>query len=720
MSTTTDTVNSKATGGQLSFRVALSAIRRYPVVFVAILVLAGVTAGLVWTFLPTPKYTGSVVFRIMHQGPRVISPTLENAVDGGSYSKRQAVTIKQRFVLNEVLNDPEAKKVATLGQQTKPLEWLESNLNVDFRGGAEYMRVYLEGNHPEEILAVLKALSNAYMSHIQKENELQRKERLQTLDSTHIQDEIKSKQRRIDIIAQTLKTTDGATLALIDSLLHDELRTARKELLDLQQQMEFVKAELPSPDEPAQPVTIPPPLIEEALRNDSSMVVIEAKLAAAKQTLADIESRFEKGTSNPPILKARGEVKIAEEKRDAFQKERRGQLSELLVKQYVEDQNKERLKFRERMAQLERRKGVLDAQLREIIERINQHGLHRVELDKLRKEIGHQEKLITAMSEEKERIRVEERAPNRITIQEDPYVVEGAEGSRRLKFSSLAGGGLFLLGFAILVRWEHRARRVNTAEELVIALNLPLLGTLPSIASSNSHTRGELVEAIDSTRTMILHCRTPDSPLRTIMISSALPGEGKTTLSGHLAISLARAGFRTILVDGDMHRRSISALFEHEESAGLCEVLRGEAAMEDLIVSTKVLGLSLLPAGKWSLLARQALVADRWSDIRHRLESEYDFVVVDTGPFLLLTDAQLLARSSDGVILSSLLNFSRFGAVVQTKNRLSVLGSRILGVVVHGVRSHYSGGYYSGYSYYRNGSRTAVEEESIALEKADA
>src|SRR4051794_20850876 len=102
--------NPKATGGQLSYRVAVSAVRRYPVVFSTVVLLALTVAGLVWAFFPTPKYTGAVVYRFLSQGPRVISPTLENQVDVRSFGARQAVSVKQRLVLNAVLNDPEVKK----------------------------------------------------------------------------------------------------------------------------------------------------------------------------------------------------------------------------------------------------------------------------------------------------------------------------------------------------------------------------------------------------------------------------------------------------------------------------------------------------------------------------------------------------------------------------------------------------------------------------------
>jgi succinoglycan biosynthesis transport protein ExoP len=180
------------------------------------------------------------------------------------------------------------------------------------------------------------------------------------------------------------------------------------------------------------------------------------------------------------------------------------------------------------------------------------------------------------------------------------------------------------------------------------------------------------------------------------MVTSALSGEGKTTLSGHLAISLTRAGFRTLLVDGDMHAPSAHTLFDFPTSPGLSEVLCGEVDLAGAVRSSPIPGLSVLPAGKWTMATRQMLVGNRWRLLKREMESQFDFVVVDTSPLLLVTDTILLAREADGVILSVLLGVSQIARVAETVNRLQTVGAEVVGVVVNNVKSDV---YHNNYTY---------------------
>jgi len=107
--------------------------------------------------------------------------------------------------------------------------------------------------------------------------------------------------------------------------------------------------------------------------------------------------------------------------------------------------------------------------------------------------------------------------------------------------------------------------------------------------------------------------------------------------------------------------------------------------IESAVYPTALPGLSVLPVGAWDLIARQALVGHRWKAIKEELEAGYDYVVIDSGPVLLVSDSLLLARDADGVLLSVLLDVSRVASVEETRDRLKTVGANVLGVVVNGV-----------------------------------
>ena len=182
---------------------------------------------------------------------------------------------------------------------------------------------------------------------------------------------------------------------------------------------------------------------------------------------------------------------------------------------------------------------------------------------------------------------------------------------------------------------------------------------------------------------------------RVVMVTSAVSGEGKTTLSGHLAISLTRAGFRTLLIDGDMQAPSAHILFGLSDSPGLSELLRGDTTLQEAVRPSPIPGLSVLPAGKWTMATRQTLVGDRWRSLRAELEAEFDFIVIDTSPLLMVSDTMLLAREADGVVLSVLLGVSQIARVSETVKRLHAVGAELIGVVVNNVQSGVSHRYAS-------------------------
>jgi capsular exopolysaccharide synthesis family protein len=267
--------------------------------------------------------------------------------------------------------------------------------------------------------------------------------------------------------------------------------------------------------------------------------------------------------------------------------------------------------------------------------------------------------------------------------------------------------GAFAMGLLGISFWEYRARRISSTDEVVRGLRMRLMGTMPAPLSGRrlanlktgekeDPSRSRMIESIDATRTTLLHVSRAKS-LRIVMVTSALKGEGKTTLSGHLGTSLARAGRRTMLIDCDFRRPSVHRLFDIPSGPGVCEVLRGEADLFDVIRPTPAGDLNVIPAGRWDSAAMQALAQDQARPLFDRLAQEYDFVIVDSAPVLQVTDTLLLAQQVDAVIFSILRNVSCMPQVHTAYGRLEGLGVQMLGAVVNGTQVNSYGYGYSGY-----------------------
>ena len=216
------------------------------------------------------------------------------------------------------------------------------------------------------------------------------------------------------------------------------------------------------------------------------------------------------------------------------------------------------------------------------------------------------------------------------------------------------------------------------------------MGTVPARpalrrAQRDGHWHTLLAESVDASRTMLLHGAGSES-VRVVMIASAVGGEGKTSLAGHLAVSLARAGRKTLLIDGDLRNPAVHRLFDVRFGPGFSELLRGEAQIPDALCATGVSGLHVLTAGKCNAAALSTLSQDGAHAILAALRESFDYIILDSSPILPVTDSLLLARHVDGVLFSVLQNVSSLPAVHEAYQRLASLGVVMLGAVVSGIR----------------------------------
>jgi capsular exopolysaccharide synthesis family protein len=180
------------------------------------------------------------------------------------------------------------------------------------------------------------------------------------------------------------------------------------------------------------------------------------------------------------------------------------------------------------------------------------------------------------------------------------------------------------------------------------------------------------------------------------MVASGVSGEGKTTLSSHLAQSLAQAGRRTLLIDCDLLHPIAHELFDLPLQPGLCEVLRGEFDLSTALVPTTVPDLTLLSAGRYDRQISQILANGWMEQLLANLRREYEFIILDTCPVLSVANTLLIGQHVDGVILSILRDMSQTPRVSATYQRLATLGIRVIGAVFNKARSDVYGyyGYY--------------------------
>jgi capsular exopolysaccharide synthesis family protein len=268
-------------------------------------------------------------------------------------------------------------------------------------------------------------------------------------------------------------------------------------------------------------------------------------------------------------------------------------------------------------------------------------------------------------------------------------------------FGILLGGGL------ALVR-EQSDRKLRRTEQVTAAFEAPVLTTVPRSRALKRHKPfadlpPQIAEAFRMLQMNLRFAR--EEPVRSVLVTSARTGEGKTTVAWNLAAAAASAGLSVALVEADLRRPSLASRYDLEESPGLVEALQGEVSVADALQAIMPLQgtsnpighprpLHVIVAGQpapnpWALM--QSSVMLRVLDVLHK---DHDLVVIDTPPLPHVADAISLLRHVDGVLVTASVNSTRGPEASRLRDQLQGLEANVLGVVANG------GSALSGYAAY--------------------
>ncbi|QLD12242.1 polysaccharide biosynthesis tyrosine autokinase [Microbacterium oleivorans] len=282
---------------------------------------------------------------------------------------------------------------------------------------------------------------------------------------------------------------------------------------------------------------------------------------------------------------------------------------------------------------------------------------------------------------------------------------------------ALAIGGLvgLVVGIGYALLRFTLDRRIRSAEGVERETGLNVVGAIPeeksftadnrlipfdganTSSSRNVHLYA-VSEAVRELRTNIQFMDV-DNPPRILVITSPLPGEGKSTTAANLAITLAASGQRVVLIDGDLRRPMVATIFHLIGDAGLTDILAGRASFDDVAQPVGRLGtLQVVAAGKIPPNPSEILGSQRMRDLVHAL-SEDAVVIVDAPPLIPVTDAAVLANRTDGAIIVTTVGRTTFDALKKAQQNLERAGGRALGVVLNRVPRKGSGAAYYGYQY---------------------
>lgn len=373
-------------------------------------------------------------------------------------------------------------------------------------------------------------------------------------------------------------------------------------------------------------------------------------------------------------------------------------------------------------------------------------GLQKIEVDLhtlkpiLEQEVGSNREMYKSIFQRLQQIEVEGGGNDWVV----PQIVEraGVPGkpirpNKRLNLMLGLFFGLFF-GVGLAFFLEYLDSSIRSIEDVTSYLKLFPLGMIPEVDVGQKVEKGEkdqeAVPPVPPARTFWLasDSKIPlfvaeayriirtnlafgsiDATLKTLQVTSAVKGEGKTTTAANLGISLASAGSRVLLVDADLRRPTLHKILGLwsgiEDGVGLTDALMNGKAWEAVVQPTPVPNLSFMASGSTAPNPAELLSSKRMKGLLEELQEHFDLVIFDSPPVISVADAAIIASRVDGTILVSRSGFIPRHLCLQAKNALESVHAKIIGCVLNGVQTQHQPYHY--YDYYRQYGRYHEEEE---------
>ncbi|WP_336711215.1 polysaccharide biosynthesis tyrosine autokinase [Arthrobacter sp. USHLN218] len=256
-----------------------------------------------------------------------------------------------------------------------------------------------------------------------------------------------------------------------------------------------------------------------------------------------------------------------------------------------------------------------------------------------------------------------------------------------------------MLGLAYALIRNHLDRRVRSADVIEKQFGVPVIGTIPLDKRMQDHRQVVETGAIDNNSDRTAHAMSEalrelrtnlsfvdvDNPPKIIAVTSSVPGEGKSTVTANLAVTIAAAGKRVVVVDGDLRRPVVTSMFGLVPGAGVTDVLSGQAELEDVLqVWGHVPNLAVLGAGRVPPNPSELLGSKAMADMLQQLAA-HATVLIDAPPLLPVTDAAILSRIADGAMVVINAGKTSLDEIGKAFGNLAKVDAHIFGAILNRV-----------------------------------
>ena len=653
---------------------------------VLVTTLAALIAVLIYLIKATPIYTTTSKIYVEQSGPKIINELEEGIMTKSkNYLYTQAELLKSMPILSPVLEVPGIRQMETFTEVRNHVGYLKGTLNISVGKKDDIISVSLDSPRPAEATQIVNAIVDSYISYhasrkrstsaevlkiLQNENTKHNKELSKKLKAMmdfkkeNVALAFESQQGNI-ILRRLERLSDVLTEAQLETIDNKSAYESTKEMVsDPNRLKQFVEAQLAKggySSIDSERAGLKSKLEQLQLRradrlrqvtlDHPAVEALESEIAHIKAQIADLDTEF----AQARLAMAEEQYLVAKEKEDQ-------------ITDNYEDQRQQAINLNENNA-----------------------------LFTFMQSDWEQTKMLCDLLDDriKEVDVTEDVGALNISVLEVAQLPDKPSKPQKSRYMAIALVMGLMLGSGLALIRDWTDQRLRSAEEVPALLGIPVLGVVPSMfKETNMSARGQKVhlepnshaaEAYRAIRTAV-YFSVSNGKAKTILVTSPGEGEGKTTLVSNLAIAMAQAGEKVLILDADFRNPMQYRVFEMNGNKGLVSLISRTTTMEKAIQTTGVKGLELLPCRTQLVNSSEVLNSKNFVTLVNNLSDRYDRVIIDSPPVMHVTDAQILAAICDITLLVLREEKTLRKTSQQARYGLLSVGARILGVVVNDAR----------------------------------
>lgn len=694
--------------------------------------------------LAEPTYTAESRILIQSNQPELFGPVPTTQEQYGTqpvYLMTEVARIKTGTVIKAALAKPGINTLPMIRKSLDPKADLQEDLQVDIIRDTHWVRVAFESKDPKEATDIVNAVVNAYIEQNEQHGTGERRKHLEELQTylgelkTKI-DNMKEQLQRagasnyLVFSKPSLKSseeTDQSPQPNYETLTPDSFQTTKEHLMqtrlllvDLEARLETKEAELQQAaanggnlKDPAAEENNPQlrAEVEQEFKRDPEVAVVIDDIRAAKETLEHAKSLGRKSNDSARLAAEKHLAGLWDAYNDLWDLKSTQIRQRLLVPTGAHGPDLESpADFRRKIQEEKLKEARLEKLIKQNEQTVQKSNEETVNATFLTEDLKRFNSMYDEVNRRLETLKFTQDKP-RISI-EDPQKAEVPQvpsNNKRIKFMLIVPVGVLFAVLGLFLVLEVRAERVadpdmlsNRVQSEVYSLPpLPISRAQRGLSGPNEVDQiDRFIQRLDHLRFAVCGDASRTEIGRCVLVTSAVGGEGKTTLAAQLAARCGNAGVSTLLIDADMRRAALCPLLEIPEGLGLSDLLKGEAQLEEVILPVQGGTFYLLSAGTpvsdTSRLFQGRAFAIQIAELRQR----YELIIIDSPPILPVPDALMLGRWTDGALLAARYDISRAPQVERARRQLDSAGIPVLGTVINCMKS--SDNYYGRYSYSRS------------------